>query len=173
LTQVFVFRPVETCSHRRNQASQVIFDSAAGSRHVSRADGVLPAEPNEVVLVVVGETEHFVRDDVPDVDNEVPRLFHEHAIEHNGNRPIGRTLRRFVDKSAGDFADRHATAAPVVRMNPLIGNRAEHLPVFLRRVRRVLAERRNYVDVCFPGEQVVKNLSHPAGAGVHPRNIGR
>ena len=104
----------------------------AGGHHVGGADQVLAAQADEVVLVVVGEAEHFVRHDVADVDDQVPRLFHQHAIEHNRDRPIGRAAGGFVDDPAGNLADVHAAAAPIVGMDPLVGNRAEHLPVFFR-----------------------------------------
>ncbi len=137
------------------------------------ANQIFAGQADEIIFVVIGETQHFVRDDVADVDDPVPRLFHQHAIEHDRQRPIGGALRGFVDEAAGKLADLDAAAAPIVGVNTLVGNRAEHLPIFRRRVRHVLAQRGDDVDFGLVLQQVVKNFGQPARAGVHAGDIGR
>ena len=56
----------------------------------------------------------------------------------------------------------HAAAAPIVGMDALVGNRAEHPPVFVRRVRHVLPERGNHVDVGLAESRLVENFGQPA-----------
>ena len=116
-----------------------------------------------------------MRHDVADVDNQVPWMLHQHPIQLDRQRPIGIAIAHLIDKPARNLADRHAAAAPIVMMNPRIGNRAEHVPIFVGRVRHMLPERRNHIDlgVVLLAEQVVEHLGDPPGAGVHPRNIGR
>ena len=128
------------------------------------ANQVLAAQADEIVLVVIREPEHLVRHDVPDVDDEIPLLLHQHPVEHDRHRPVGRPLRRFIDKPARNLADFDASAAPVVGMNSLVRNRAEHLPVFLRRMRHMLPQRRNDVDVRLVRQQLVEHFRQPAGA---------
>ena len=69
------------------------------------ADEVLAAEADEVVLVVVGEAEHFVRHDVADVDDQVPGLLHQHRVERDRDRPVGGALADVLDEVGGNFAD--------------------------------------------------------------------
>ena len=74
-----VLGPIEAGPQRRDEVAEIVFDAAGGGHHVRGADQVLAAEADEIVLVVVGESQHFVRHDVADVDHQVPRLFHQHA----------------------------------------------------------------------------------------------
>ena len=94
-------------------------------------------------------------------------------IEHDRHRPIGQPIGLLIDHPRRHLADRDAAAAPIVGMNPLVRNRAEHLPIFRGRVRHMLAERRNDMHLGLVLEQVVEHLGEPPDARVHPRNIRR
>ena len=61
------------------------------------ADQIFAGQTDEIILVVVGETKHFVRHDVADVDDEVPLLFHQHAIECDWHCPIGGAFADLID----------------------------------------------------------------------------
>ena len=63
-------------------------------------------QADEVVLVVIGKAEDFVRHDVADVDDQVPGLFHQHAVEHDRDRPIGHAARGGANFGGRDFAER-------------------------------------------------------------------
>ncbi len=168
-----ILRPIEAGPERRDEVAEVVFDAACGGHHVRRADEVFPAEADEIVLVVVGESQHFVRHDVADVDHQVPRLFHQHPVEHDRQRPVGQPVGLLIDHPRRHLAHRDASAAPIVGMNPLVRDRAEHLPIFRGRMGHMLAQRGNDIHLGLILEQFVEHLGEPPNARVHPRNIRR
>ena len=100
LAEVLLFGPVEARPQRRDQIAEVVLDAARGGSHVGGTNQILAAQADEIVLVVVGKAEHLVRHDVADVDDQVPRLFHQHAVEHDRHRPVGQR-RRVVSSTSG------------------------------------------------------------------------
>src|SRR5262249_42654065 len=100
--QKFIFRTVEAGTDGSDEISQIVFNAAAGGGHMGGTDEIFTAQSDEVVLVVIGEAKNLVRNDVADVDDPIPRFGHEHAIEPDGERPIGGALGGFVDKASGE-----------------------------------------------------------------------
>ena len=100
-----VFRFVVAAAKRRQEVAEVVLDPAAGRHHVRRADRRFPAEADEVVFVVVREAENFVRNDVPNVDNEIPLFLNERRVQRDWNRPIRLAVRNFLDVTRRNFAD--------------------------------------------------------------------
>ena len=78
-----------------------------------------------------------------------------------------------LDEVGRDLADAHAPAAPIVGVDPLLGDRAEHPPVFIRRVGNVLTERRDYVHLGLAGQQFVEDFGEPADPRVRPGDVRR
>jgi hypothetical protein len=168
-----VFSPIEAGTQRRDEVAEVVFDTARGGHHVGGADEFFPAEVNKIVLVVIGKSQHLVRHDVPDVDHQVPRLFHQHPVEYDRQRPIGQPVGLLIDHPRRHLAHRDASAAPIVGMGPLVRDRAEHLPIFRSRMGHMLAQRGNDMNLGLILEQFVEHFGEPPNARVHPRNIRR
>ncbi len=116
------------------------------------ADQFLARQADEIIFIVIGESQHLVRHDVADVDDQIPRLLHQHSIQHNRHRPVGSALGGFFDEIGRNRAHLHAASAPIVGVDSLLGYRAEHPPVFIGRVRHVLAERGDHVHFGLLGE---------------------
>ena len=79
----------------------------------------------------------------------------------------------FADVIGRNFAQPDAAAPPIVGVDAVLGDRAEHPPVLLRRVRDVLAERRNHVDLGLVGKQIVEHFGQPARPAVRAGDVGR
>ncbi len=63
MLQIALFGQIEDRAQRRQQVAKVVFDAAAGGHDVRRANRRLAGQSDEVVLVVVGKSKHFVRHD--------------------------------------------------------------------------------------------------------------
>ncbi|MPN08438.1 hypothetical protein SDC9_155720 [bioreactor metagenome] len=72
--QILVLRLIVTGPQRRDPPPEVVLDPAAGGHHVGGADHRFAAEADEVVLVVIGEPQHFVRHHMADIDDQIPRM---------------------------------------------------------------------------------------------------
>ena len=103
------------------------------------ADQIFPTQTNKIVLIVIRETKHFVRNDMPHIDDEVPILFHQHGVERDRNWPIGDASGYFFYVVARYFANMRNAISPIMCVNSLVRNVTKHLTILFRRVRFVLS----------------------------------
>src|SRR5690606_32585379 len=109
MAQVLGFRLVEAVPDRRHQVAQVVLDAVAGGGHVGGADHVLAAQADEIVFVVVGESQHLVGHHVSDVDDDVPLFLQQGAVEADRDLPVGGAAGDRFYVIRGDGADGFAT----------------------------------------------------------------
>ena len=171
--QVVGLRLVVAGAQGRNERPQIVLDAAAGRRHVRRADHRLAAQPDEVVFVVVREAKDLVRDNVANVNDQIPLAIQQERIERDRDRPIDFPVRRFLHEIDRNLADRPRAVAPVVHVDPVKRDRAEHPAVLLVGVRDVLAERRDDVNVGGLGEDFVELFRDPPCSAVGASNVRR
>jgi hypothetical protein len=133
----------------------------------------LSAKTDEVVLVVVGKSQHLVRDDVSNVDDEIPCLVHEHGIEINWNFPVGFACRRFRNLVRWNRSNPDHSSTPVVGVDAIVRNRAEHPAIFRCGVRQMLSQCWDDVGLTRCGKQPIERFRYPACAAVRPGEIGR
>src|SRR5699024_1075966 len=97
--------------------AQVVLDSVHGRGHVGGAQRSLAPQPDEVILVVIGEAEHLVGYDVADVDDQIPIAGHRHGVQVNGHLPVRRTIGGFDHELGRNGADMGYPVLPVVNVD--------------------------------------------------------
>ena len=84
------------------------------------------AGADEDVLVVVGHTDDFVRDDLADGENQVVAAIAQQLVDLRGPGVIELAFADFVDEAAGNFAQGDDVVAPVVDAEQIARSGAEH-----------------------------------------------
>ena len=138
-----------------------------------RADRFLAAEADEIIFIMVREAEDLVRHDMADVDDQVPRLFDQRAVEINGDFPVGFAARRFFYFFGGNGPDMDDAVAPIVGMDALVRDRSEHPFIFRLGVGNVLTEGGDHMRIARFRQEIIKRLGDPAGAAVGAGQVGR
>lgn len=165
---------VEARAHGGEEVAEVVLDPVHRRGHVRGAEQPLAAQADEVVLVVVREAEHLVRDDVPEVDDEVPLLGHGHGVEVDRDLPVDGPAGALAHEVGGHGSHVRHAVLPVVGVDALLGDGPEHPAVVLGGVRDVLAEGRDDVHLGAERvETVVDVLGHPPEARVGACDVGR
>ena len=88
------------------------------SQHAARA--------HKHILVEAGHAHHFVRDDLPDRQDQVVPAVAQQLVHLRRPRVVQLALAHLAHKLAGDLAQRHNVVAPVMHPEEVARRGAEH-----------------------------------------------
>jgi hypothetical protein len=140
---------------------------------VGRANGLFTTKSDEIVLVVIGESEDLMRYDVANINDQIPRLAHKTRIQIDRYFPISETFGAGSDMFRWNRTHALDSANPVVRVYAVVGNSAEHPSIVCRCVRHVLTQGGYHVNITIIHQRLVQGFRYFSGTAVRAGQIGR
>ncbi len=123
----------------------------------------LATKANKIVFVVICKTEHFVRNNVTDVNDQVPFFLHGHRVQVDRNFPICNTVGNLGHFGRGNRSNAGNGFTPIMSVDSIVRDVTEHPLVFSFRMRDMLTERWDNMSIATWREQFVKCFGNPTG----------
>ncbi len=102
------------------------FHAVDGPEEMAAVDTVRPAGADKNVLVVVGHSNHFMGNNLPDRKDQIEIPFDQHAVDLNRPGVVQLAFGLLVDKLGRHFTQCDNILSPVVGVKQFERNTGEH-----------------------------------------------